>query len=52
MDKSRNLLNKLRGELSQELESAWEISDDEVLQISGRLLLKASKWTYLPTVRL
>ena len=52
MDKSRNLLNKLRGELSQELESAWEISDDEVLEIIDRLLLKESKCTYLPIVRL
>ncbi len=52
MNKSEALKKKLRTELAQELENTWEVSDDEVLEIIDRLLLKESKSTYLPIVRL
>lgn len=52
MDSTEVLLNKLRTELTKALENTWEISDDEVLEIIDRLLLKESKCTYLPIVRL
>lgn len=52
MDKSGVLLNKLRTELAKELENTWEVSDNEVLEIIDRLLLKESKSTYLSIVRL
>ena len=52
MNKSEALKKKLRPELAQELENTWEVSDDEVLEIIDRLLLKESKSTYLPIVRL
>ena len=52
MDSTEVLLNKLRTELTKALENTWEISDDEVLEIIDRLLLKESKSTYLPIVRL
>lgn len=52
MDKSGVLLNKLRTELAKELENTWEVSDNEVLEIIDHLLLKESKNTYLPIVRL
>ena len=52
MNKSEALKKKLRSELAQELENTWEVSDDEVLEIIDRLLLKESKSTYLPIVRL
>lgn len=52
MNKSEALKKKLRTELAQELENTWEVSDDEVLEIIDRLLLKESKNTYLPIVRL
>lgn len=52
MDSTEVLLNKLRAELTKALENTWEISDDEVLEIIDRLLLKESKCTYLPIVRL
>ena len=52
MDKSGVLLNKLRTELAKELENTWEVSDNEVLEIIDRLLLKESKSTYLSIARL
>lgn len=52
MDSTEVLLNKLRTELTKALENTWEISDDEVLEIIDRLLLKESKCTYLPIVHL
>ena len=52
MDSTEVVLNKLRTELTKALENTWEISDDEVLEIIDRLLLKESKCTYLPIVRL
>ena len=52
MNKSEALKKRLRTELAQELENTWEVSDDEVLEIIDRLLLKESKSTYLPIVRL
>lgn len=52
MNKSEALKKKLRTKLAQELENTWEVSDDEVLEIIDRLLLKESKSTYLPIVRL
>ena len=52
MNKSEALKKKLRTELAQDLENTWEVSDDEVLEIIDRLLLKESKSTYLPIVRL
>ena len=52
MNKSEALKKKLRTELAQELENTWKVSDDEVLEIIDRLLLKESKSTYLPIVRL
>ena len=47
MNKSEALKKRLRTELAQELENTWEVSDDEVLEIIDRLLLKESKSTYL-----
>lgn len=52
MGKSELLLSQLRAELARELENVWEISDDEVLEIIDRLLLKTGKNTYLPLFRL
>lgn len=52
MGKSELLLSQLRAELARELENIWEISDDEVLEIIDRLLLKTGKNTYLPLFRL
>lgn len=52
MNNSDTLLKKIRSKLAEELENTWEITDDEVLEIIDHLLLKESKNTYLPILRL
>ena len=52
MNSPDTLLARLRTQLSEELESLWEVSDEEVLEIIARLLLKESKGTYLSLSRL
>lgn len=52
MNNSDTLLKKMRAKLAEELENTWEITDDEVLEIIDHLLLKESKNTYLPILRL
>lgn len=52
MDKSEKLLSRIRSDLSRKLESTWEASDQEVLNIIDELLLEERKKLYLSLNRM
>ena len=52
MEKTSDLLCRLRSDLTQELENTWDISDEEIMEMIDNLLLEEKKKTYLSLTRL
>ena len=52
MEKTSDLLCRLRSDLTQKLENTWDISDEEIMEMIDNLLLEEKKKTYLSLTRL
>ena len=45
MEKTSDLLCRLRSDLTQKLENTWDISDEEIMEMIDNLLLEEKKKT-------